>query len=89
MLPNPRHWPWWGWALCVVATLLTMVLSAALMYRQTGMRELRAEVARMQVEGHGVVPADLSKLMPTVDRARQNRAWALFGSTGPSWKEPK
>ena len=89
MLPNPRHWPWWGWALCVVATLLTMVLSAALMYRQTGMRELRAEVARMQAAGYGVVPADLSKLMPTVDRARQNRAWALLGSAGPSWKEPK
>ena len=89
MIPNPRHWPWWGWALCVVATLLIMVLSAALMYRQTGMRELRAEVARMQAAGYGVVPADLSKLMPTVDRARQNRAWALFGSAGPSWKEPK
>ena len=89
MLPNPRHWPWWGWALCVVATLLIMVLSAALIYRQTGMRELRAEVARMQAAGYGVVPADLSKLMPTVDRARQNRAWTLFGSAGPSWKEPK
>ena len=89
MLPNPRHWPWWGWALCVVATLLLMVLSAVLIYRQTGMKELRAEVARLKAEGYGVFPADLTKLMPTVDRARQNRAWALFGSAGPSWTEPK
>ena len=89
MLPNPRHWPWWGWALFVVATLLLMVMSAALVYRKTGMRELRAEVALLHAAGYGVVPADLSKLMPAVNRARQNRAWALFGSAGPIWKESK
>ena len=89
MLPNPRHWPWWGWALCVVATLGTMTLSAALIYRQTGIHLLRAEVARLHAAGYGVVPADLSQQLPLVDRARQNRAWALFGPTGPSWNEPK
>ena len=89
MLPNPRHWPWWGWALCVVATLLIMVLSAALIYRQTGMRELRAEVARLKAEGYGVFPADLVALAPDVDQNRQEHAWRLLGNNAVIWDYPK
>ncbi len=64
--------------LCIVATLL-------LGYRQYGLGDLRTLASKMQAEGRGVVPADLIARAPMVDRARQERLWAIIGNGSGGW----
>ncbi len=78
----PRTIPWWGWLLIVLGVLGIALLSTALVIRQRGWHELNALTDRIRAEGRGLTPADLVAEAPEVDPARQERAWALVGSTG-------
>jgi hypothetical protein len=85
-VPHPRTWPWWIWVLLLVAVLVSILLSGALVIRSQGQRELRLVIDDLHARGLPVLPADLVARAPTVDAGRQARAWALFGGGG-SWTE--
>lgn len=82
---DPRRWPWWGWVVAVVVLLLGVVMTALFTYRQHGLSELRRLAKEIQAQGRGVTPGDFVARAPTVDRARQARAWMLIGNGGGGW----
>ena len=81
-----RHWPWWVWVVAVCGTMLCLLLSAGIVYRQASVRALQATIADLQAAGLPALPADLFARAPSVDRDRQERLWRIIDDSSGAWR---
>ena len=82
---DPRRWPWWGWVIVVVCTVLGVLFSGGVAYRQASLQALHATISEIRTAGRPALPADIFALAPSVDQDRQERLWRVVTDTSGGW----